>query len=235
MFYVASEKKLDLQYCTFENANLSGTWSAGSIVNINDWNDSSQVNITDCIIKDNKGTAINLIAPGLYNIKNCKFLRNSSINTEIDAAAIYVKNDDIEVNIENCEFSESELSDVNDVYVSDISIEEANKVTLNSCKFDSYDFSGSTKVYNVYIYKSNTLILDGNIQLPKLYFDNQYGDSNLQISIENNFNSSNLIEIGLSSFTSTKCLWNSSVDYSDKFVLSDESYKLNTNGSISSI
>lgn len=159
-----SNVELNLQYCTLQNANCGNSNYASAIFVENDEEESILINMTNCKIKHNIGTPITIEATVIINLENCTFSNNTATTK---ASVIYIDssdgNEDI-ITINNCNFANNTNISSKCGY---LTLEDSNQISIINSDFDS-----CTTGYNIYISRSKSLTLDGQISIPKIYFNN---------------------------------------------------------------
>lgn len=129
-------------------------------------------------------------------------------------------------NFSYCDFKNTNLQDDGAVlYITDTAGNTC--VNIGNCTFENNSNS------DVYVQKCPSLILDGNVQIPSLYFRNEYDDSSLNIGIGNNLSGS--VTIKADNYESLS-VFDQGVAFPDGvFSLADSSYEFNTDGSVSKV
>ena len=144
---------------------------------------------------------------------------------------IHVKNDNSNVQINNCIFTQTQNTD-NDA---DLYLYKAGEVSIYNTLFDE-----TSTGYNIYTYQVPSLTLSGQLSIPKLYFYNDYGDSQLGIYIGDNLSliNTNTITIYAENYINNArdCeffdLTNGQTLPEGVFALGVENYTLNPDGKI---
>ena len=221
--------KINLQYCTLQNANCESSSYGATLYASN----CGTINMSNCTVQNNKGVAVVLNTNSILN--NCTFTKNEAINSSINASAIYVNDENANIQINNCKFS----NNINKETGGDLGIEKSSNVSITGTTF-----SPTETGYNIYTYQVPSLTLSGELSIPKLYFDNYYSDSTLGIKLGENLSLNNSTPITIYSGCYTNQNGNNTVDnnffelYSGQtlpdgvFALGDENYILKDDGTI---
>lgn len=131
-------------------------------------------------------------------------------------------------NFSYCDFKNTNLQDDGAVlYITDTAGNTC--VNIGNCTFENNSNS------DVYVQNCPSLILDGNVQIPSLYFRNEYVNSSMKIGIGNNL--SGRVTIKADNYESLDVfnLSEGTVFPVDVFSLADSSYEFNTDGSVSKV
>lgn len=129
-------------------------------------------------------------------------------------------------NFSYCDFKNTNLQDDGAVlYITDTAGNTC--VNIGNCTFENNSNS------DVYVQNCPSLILDGNVQIPSLYFRNEYDKSSLNIGIGNNLSGS--VTIKADNYESLD-VFDQGVALPDEvFSLADSNYIFNTDGSVSKV
>ena len=129
-------------------------------------------------------------------------------------------------NFSYCDFKNTNLQDDGAVlYITDTAGNTC--VNIGNCTFENNSNS------DVYVQNCPSLILDGNVQIPSLYFTNGYVNSSMKIVIGNNLSGS--VTIKADNYESLS-VFDQGVALPDGvFSLADSNYKFTTDGSVSKV
>lgn len=129
-------------------------------------------------------------------------------------------------NFSYCDFKNTNLQDDGAVlYITDTA--ENTCVNIENCTFENNSNS------DVYVQKCPSLILDGNVQIPSLYFRNEYETSSLNIGIGENLSGS--VTIKADNYD-TLSVFDQGVALPDGvFSLADANYIFNTDGNVAKV
>lgn len=129
-------------------------------------------------------------------------------------------------NFSYCDFKNTNLQD--DGAVLRITDTAGNTcVNIGNCTFENNSNS------DVYVQKCPSLILDGYVQIPSLYFRNEYVNSSMKIGIGNNLSGS--VTIKADNYESLSVFEQGVALPDGVFSLADSSYRFNTDGSVSKV
>ena len=131
------------------------------------------------------------------------------------------------VNFSYCDFKNTNLNMQDDgsvLYITDTA--KNTCVNIENCTFEN------NSNCDVYVQNCPSLILDGNVQIPSLYFRNEYVDSSLNIGIGENLSGSVTIKADDYEALDVFNLSEGTVFPIDVFSLADSSYEFNTDGSV---
>ena len=122
-----------------------------------------------------------------------------------------------------CDFKNTNLQDDGAVlYITDTTGNTC--VNIENCTFENNSNS------DVYVQNCPSLILDGNVQIPSLYFRNEYVNSSMKIGIGNNLSGS--VTIKADNYESLSVFEQGVALPYGVFSLADSSYEFNTDGSV---
>ena len=126
-------------------------------------------------------------------------------------------------NFSYCDFKNTNLQDDGAVlYITDTAGNTC--VNIGNCTFENNSNS------DVYVQNCPSLILDGNVQIPSLYFRNEYVNSSLNIGIGDNL--SGIVTIKADNYESLSVFEQGVALPYGVFSLADSSYEFNTDGSV---
>ena len=133
-------------------------------------------------------------------------------------------------NFSYCDFKNTNLNMQDDGAVLYITDTAGNTcVNIENCTFEN------NSNCDVYVQNCPSLILDGNVQIPSLYFRNEYVDSSMKIGIGNNLSGSVTIKADDYEALDVFNLSEGTVFPVDVFSLADSNYRFTTDGQVESV